>query len=133
MRPASPSNPALRRAARSLSKWPQRNPAFADASTGLAAVVYASDGLSPWNRPARAGEYLQIFATGLGAVQPRAETGEAAPPLVLSRTVAAPVIRIGGRSLSPIFSGLAPYFAGLYQINVQLPADLGPGPYELSI
>ncbi|MEZ5360943.1 MAG: hypothetical protein R2748_01040 [Bryobacterales bacterium] len=106
---------------------------FADASTGLAAVVYASDGLSPWNRPARAGEYLQIFATGLGAVQPRAETGEAAPPLVLSRTVAAPVIRIGGRSLSPIFSGLAPYFAGLYQINVQLPADLGPGPYELSI
>ncbi|MCB9383853.1 MAG: hypothetical protein H6509_04500 [Bryobacterales bacterium] len=106
---------------------------FTDASTGLAAIVYASDGLSPWNRPARAGEYLQIFATGLGAVQPRAETGEAAPPLVLSRTVAAPVIHIGGRALSPTFSGLTPYFAGLYQINVQLPADLEPGPYELSI
>ncbi len=106
---------------------------FTDASTGLAAIVYAADGLSPWHRPARAGEFLQIFTTGLGAVTPRTETGEAAVSLTLAQTLAAPEAVIGGRRLTPTFSGLAPFFAGLYQINVELPADLEPGPYELFV
>ena len=104
---------------------------FTDASTGLAAVIYASDGRSPWNRPAKPGEYLQIFATGLGAVAPRVETGEAATSLTLSSALAPPEVLIGGRRLVASFAGLAPFFAGLYQVNVQLPADLAPGPYEL--
>jgi uncharacterized protein (TIGR03437 family) len=106
---------------------------FADAATELAAVIYAADGLSPWHRAAKPGEFLQIFATGLGAVSPRVETGEAAPALTLSRTVSAPRVVIGGRALEPSFSGLAPFFSGLCQINVQLPADIAAGSYELSI
>jgi uncharacterized protein (TIGR03437 family) len=104
---------------------------FTDAATGLAAVIYVSDGRSPWHRAARPGEFLQIFSTGLGAVAPRVETGEAAASLTLSRTAAAPEVILGGRRLTPTFSGLAPFFAGLYQVNVEIPADLAPGDYEL--
>ena len=104
---------------------------FTDAVSGLAAIIYASDGLSPWHRPVRPGEHIQIFSTGLGAVSPRVETGEAAPPLALARTLAAPRVLIGGRSLTPSFSGLAPFFAGLYQVNVQIPADLEPGSHDV--
>jgi uncharacterized protein (TIGR03437 family) len=110
---------------------PSQAGVFTDAATGLAAVIYASDGRSPWNRPAKPGEYLQVFATGLGAVTPRVETGEAAASLILARTLAVPEVVIGDRRLVPSFAGLAPFFAGLYQVNVQLPADLPPGQYEL--
>ena len=106
---------------------------FTDAATGFAAVIYAADAQAPWNRPANPGEVLQVFATGLGAVSPRVESGEAAPSLVLSPTLAAPEVLVGGRRLVPAFSGLAPFFAGLYQINVQLPADLPSGSHELFI
>lgn len=122
---AGPGDPVTAPAA------PTQPGVFTDASTGFAAVIYASDGLSPWHRAARPGEFLQIFATGLGAVTPRVETGEAAVSLTLATTLAVPEVVIAGRRLSPTFSGLAPFFVGLYQVNVQLPDDLAPGTYEL--
>ena len=115
----------------SVAVAPTQPGVFTDAASGLTAIIYASDGLSPWHRPARAGEALQVFVTGLGAVSPRTETGEAAASLTLSRTLAAPEIVVGGRRLSALFSGLAPFFAGLYQVNVQLPDDVAPGVYEV--
>lgn len=105
---------------------------FFDAASGYAAAVYG-DGLVAWRRAARPGEAVQLFATGLGPVEPRTETGEAAPGFVLSRTTLQPTIRLGGRVLSPLFSGLAPLFAGLYQVNFVIPVDLPPGAYEVQI
>ncbi len=32
-------------------------------------------------------------------------------------------VLLGGRELTPAFSGLAPGFIGLYQMNVQVPED----------
>ena len=32
-----------------------------------------------------------------------------------------------------MFSGLAPFFAGLYQINVRIPVELPPGRYTLLV
>jgi uncharacterized protein (TIGR03437 family) len=34
---------------------------------------------------------------------------------------------IGGATASPTFSGLAPLFAGLYQVNVQVPDSAATG------
>jgi hypothetical protein len=63
------------------------------------------------------GASLSIFATGLGAVRPPVPSGAAAPADPLSRTVAAPLVTVNGALATVRFSGLAPGFAGLYQVD----------------
>jgi len=72
-------------------------------------------------RPAMRGEYLTIYCSGLGDVSPRPATGAPAPISPLSNTVVSPYVTIGGVIAPLSFSGLAPGFVGLYQVNVQVP------------
>lgn len=74
-------------------------------------------------RPARPGEFLTIYCTGLGDVSNKPATGAPAGGSPLSATVSTPQVTIGGIAASNVtFSGLAPGFVGLYQVNVQIPA-----------
>lgn len=70
--------------------------------------------------PAKPGEVITIYATGLGAVTPSIEAGAIAGT-TLRHTVVQPTILIGGVSQEPTFSGLAPQFVGVNQINVAVP------------
>jgi uncharacterized protein (TIGR03437 family) len=80
--------------------------------------------ITPQN-PARIGDTLQLFATGLGLTDPAVATGAAAPA---STTVFVDVsVRIGGVEVPVVYQGLAPSFVGLYQVNVLLPPSLTPG------
>ncbi len=106
---------------------------FFDASTGLGAIIHNSDGRLTSQRPARAGDYLQIYATGLGAVLPPVESGFPAPLSPLSRTTISPQVTIAGRPAAMAFSGLAPGFAGLYQLTVQVPEGLPAGRQPVSL
>src|SRR5271157_4597193 len=64
---------------------------------------------------AKAGSFLQIFATGISA----------------SATVS---VQIADRkNLIPSYAGAAPGFAGLQQVNVMIPADLASGATQLTI
>ncbi len=79
-------------------------------------------------RPAARGEFLSIYATGLGDVTNRPASGTPAPSeLPWSETVLTPTIWIGGVAIQPSFSGLAPGWVGLNQVNVKLPAELPTG------
>jgi uncharacterized protein (TIGR03437 family) len=73
------------------------------------------------SQPVGKGDYISIFCTGLGAVSNRPATGAAAGSDPLSRTEATPTVTIGGVAALVTYSGLAPGFAGLYQVNVQVP------------
>lgn len=79
------------------------------------------------SHPAHAGDILTIYALGLGPVSPSVNTGAPAPAAEpLARTTNAVQVMYGsgtGGSVTatPLYSGLAPFFAGLYQINVLLP------------
>jgi uncharacterized protein (TIGR03437 family) len=87
-------------------------------------------------RPASIGEFLTIYCTGLGAVTNPPATGEPALGNPDSETIATPHISIGGVPATVSFSGLAPTFVGLYQVNVQVPAGTPSGsavPLTLSI
>ncbi len=81
----------------------------------------------------RAGDPFLIYATGLGPVRPPAGTGVPAPSAPLSQTVTQPIVTVGGIPAAVTFSGLAPNFAGLYQINAVVPAGLQPGPTQVMV
>jgi uncharacterized protein (TIGR03437 family) len=80
-------------------------------------------------RPAARGGIIIIYGTGAGDTTPLLATGEAAPasgnPLVLTKVQ--PSVTIGGKNTTVLFSGLAPGFVGLWQINAVVPADVTPG------
>jgi uncharacterized protein (TIGR03437 family) len=79
------------------------------------------------NSPAHAGDYLQIYATGLGPVSNQPQTGAAASGSVLSYAITYPAATIGGVPALVSFAGLAPGFVGLYQVNVQVPQGVAAG------
>ena len=71
---------------------------------------------------------MQIFGTGQGAVLPAVDDGAAAPSQPLSNSLTLPNVFLEGRQLAVQFSGLAPGFAGLWQLNVVIPRDAPTGP-----
>jgi uncharacterized protein (TIGR03437 family) len=73
--------------------------------------------------------YLTLFGSGQGVVTPAVADGNFAPFDRLSPTPNLPVVTIGGRPVPVLFSGLAPGWVGLWQVNVHIPDDqpLGPG------
>jgi adhesin/invasin len=78
--------------------------------------------------PAHRGEVLQIFGTGQGAVLPAVDDGAAAPSQPVSNSLAQPNAFPGRPPAFRGFSGLAPGFAGLWQLNVLIPRDAPTGP-----
>ena len=73
------------------------------------------------NNPAAAGEVIQLFGTGLGAVSPAVATGAPASGETLSWVVAKVTATVGGAPADAPFAGLAPGFAGLWQVDVIIP------------
>jgi len=100
----------------------------------LPAIVRQEAGevVSP-SSPAMAGDTLAIYLVGLGEVAGAIPAGQPAPehpPLGTRHPVE---VRVGGLVLSPIFAGLAPRLAGVYQVNVKLPAELPEGDHPLRV
>jgi uncharacterized protein (TIGR03437 family) len=75
------------------------------------------------SRPAKIGEYLAIYANGLGPVAEAVAPGTAAPVDHTIATLDQVTVVIGGVEFMPSFAGLAPGLAGLYQINLGLTSD----------
>ncbi len=98
-----------------------------------ASVAHADGTPVSAESPAQPSEFLSVFLTGLGRVNGAIAAGQAAPALQLL-TVRAPVeARLGDVSITPAFAGLSPGFAGLYQVNLQVPPAMLPGTYPLRI
>jgi uncharacterized protein (TIGR03437 family) len=73
---------------------------------------------------------LLVYATGLGPLQVPVRSGDASPA---ANTVFQSVVRIGGQFAAVSYSGLAPGFAGLYQVNVVVPPGLTAGNQTIQI
>ena len=98
------------------------------------AIVHLDGRLVSSLNPAAGGEVVSIYLTGLGEVRGgQVPAGAPAPITPLLETAARVQIDLGGGALAdPLFAGLAPGFAGLYQINVRLPGGIR-GRRDLSV
>ncbi len=94
---------------------------------GPAAALHPDGRVVNATQPARRGEAVQIFATGLGTTSPQVASGTPAPAAPLARTLETPVVMVGGIRAEVLFSGLAPGFAGLNQVNITIPAAAPTG------
>jgi len=100
--------------------------------SGQGAIIDAiSYRLLDSTNPAIAGStYVSIYCTGLGAVYNPPATGSPAPPSSLYYTQTTATVTIGGVQVQPkdmLFSGLAPSYVGLYQVNALVPATSARG------
>lgn len=103
--------------------------------TGEAAMLHSDYTLVNAAHPAVAGETVLIYLTGLGLVTPSVPDGAAAPASPLSKTNNTIYVFIDNQLATASFSGLAPGFAGLYQVNAVVPQtpDTGDVPLEIYI
>ena len=79
------------------------------------------------NHPALPGQNVTMYFTGIGPVTNNPGTGKAAPLSPLSQSTSAVGVTVNGISAQPSFTGLTPGFAGLGQVNFQLPANTPSG------
>ncbi len=77
--------------------------------------------------PARPGEAIVIYGTGLGPVSQPVAAGAPSPVSPLAATLSPVSVTAGGKSAQVLFAGLTPGFAGLYQVNAILAADTPTG------
>ena len=106
-----------------------------DAFTGAQAAVFHGNTAIAADpaHPATTGEALVLYASGLGPTNPTVPAGVAPPANPPATTAITPQVSVGGKPALLLFSGLAPGFVGVYQINFLLPAGLPAGTQSISI
>jgi uncharacterized protein (TIGR03437 family) len=105
---------------------------------GYAAARHSDFSVITNSSPAKSGETVSLYLVGMGAVYLPVMDGAAAPSNPPSVTTSAPLLFLldsAGHYLQATagFSGLAPGFAGLYQINCTIPSGLVAGNALLEI
>ena len=98
---------------------------------GLALATHLNGTLVSAAAPANPGEIIVIFAVGLGRTSPDTTSGKIdsfpAPIVALPQFQ----VLLAGTAVpaaNVLYAGLAPGFAGLYQINLVVPADVPANP-----
>jgi uncharacterized protein (TIGR03437 family) len=98
-------------------------------SATTSGVFIGNPAETPGTRAARPGEIIELWGTGFGTTQE-------ARPIGRVFTNASPVqaqvrVRVGGIDVTPEFAGIVG--AGLYQVNIRVPQNLGNGAHQVSI
>ena len=126
-----------------LSSVPIANytPAFFMYNSGSVFIADAVDPLCPAPYivgtvcPAAAGDLIELYVNGLGPTtnQPASGSPASTDPNNLAQTTTQPIVMIGGKQAQVQFSGLAPGYVGLYQVNAYVPSGLTSGNQPITI
>ena len=100
---------------------------------GNRAVVQNQDySINESNNGSKPGDVAIVYLIGSGPVNPAVPTGAFAPNSPLSNETLNTKVTVGGVNAPVIFSGMAPGFAGLVQINFQIPS-MNAGDYPIQV
>jgi uncharacterized protein (TIGR03437 family) len=85
---------------------------------GRPAMINSDGKINSPDTPARRGTALVLYGTGFGSLQPRGSLWETVTPVTAD---------LQGHPVTVLFSGQAPGFPGLYQVNLMIPDSTPPG------
>jgi uncharacterized protein (TIGR03437 family) len=98
---------------------------FNDPAAGVGAIHVASERVKTNARPAHGGEYIEIYATGLGSVHATDRGQETDQPVT---------VLLDGQPLTDVpYAGLNGGYVGLYQVNARIPAGISPGTHRVAL
>jgi uncharacterized protein (TIGR03437 family) len=106
-------------------------PALFQTAAGYAIAAHTDNSLIAPDSPAQAGETIVVYACGLGRTQPNPAPGVIPQNAALIQRLSDLKVYLGGTAIDPVriqYAGLTPGSAGLYQINLVLPDNLGTDP-----
>jgi uncharacterized protein (TIGR03437 family) len=106
-------------------------PGFFPWSGNLAIATHLSGALVSPDAPAKAGEIIVLYAAGFGRVNPDTTSGKlasSAATIVAGNQMQLTLAGVAVPTPNILYVGLAPGYAGLYQINLRLPDVLAANP-----
>jgi uncharacterized protein (TIGR03437 family) len=106
-------------------------PALFQTGDGKAIATHLDGSLVSSAKPAGAGEVVTLWTNGLGATNPDVVPGGLPSMAQWLSHMETFNIWLGGTPIDHslvLYAGVAPGFAGLYQVNVRLPQSLPPNP-----
>ena len=96
--------------------------------SGQLAATNQDGSVNGGTHPAKAGSYITLYGTGVGVVPGGPPDGT--PSTGIINTASAPAVFINASQLASSdvqYSGLAPNFVGVWQINAKVPTTVPPG------
>ena len=111
------------------------SPGVGATTTGYALAQDASSGYSVITEaaPAKPGDYVALYLSGLGATNITVAAGAASPSNPAAIASVQPTLTLNGTNVPIAFAGLTPTLSGLYQINFQVPASTPNGDLKLVV
>jgi uncharacterized protein (TIGR03437 family) len=107
------------------------------ALNAVTAAIVANPSLFSSARPAKPGDYVAFYGTGLGFTNPVYQAGEISSTKVLAALPGTVTVSLNGVALPPgnvQYAGLSPgYISGLYQINILIPDSAPDGDDSLVV
>ncbi len=94
---------------------------------GQIAALNEDNSINSTTNPVGRGRVIQLYATGQGFLPDAPEDGVPAPSDRLISTPSRPRVIINTTDAEVQFSGLAPGFVGVWQLNVKVPESVPPG------
>lgn len=83
------------------------------------------------SRPANPGDYILLYATGLGNTSPAYPAGQVLITAYPISNLSQVSVSIGGQPASVLFAGMV--YAGVFQVNIQVPANVPAGNQAVTV
>jgi uncharacterized protein (TIGR03437 family) len=112
-----------------FASWPNSQVVATRQDFSFAAASGSFAGVT--TTPAKPGDILILWGTGFGPTSPAAPTGVQLPADQTYSTPTLPTVTINNVPATVYGAALAPGFAGLYQVAIQVPASLADGSWPV--
>jgi len=130
---SAPATVQYQASAPALLQWGGGQYPYAEITRNPDNAYVGNPAVVPGTIAAKAGDILTLWVTGLGATNPPLAAGQQPQPVNgnLPTVTTAPTVTVGGVNVTVLGSILR--YAGLYQVNVQLPASVPTGNVPIQV